>query len=421
MTSQSDTLSPPPTSLSVIFAQREAERAAKRAHTQHDHFEIACVAASVIIMAYSSLFSIVPILVFYGLWLPRVLHKGVAILLPPRRSSLGILLPLLACFSAFWSGYRGITLHHGVELLSMLLCVIVIARHVDAEHFAKGVCIGATLSLLASLASRRYGFDSFSGTYSLIGLFGSKNQVGFMAEIGIVATLALLPSVRGIIPVTLFCVIPFAVYLVSLYLCKSATAVLSLALTVAVISCVYAVTRFTKQSRLPIIGISVIAIAAVVLAALNLDLEDTVLHKFGKDTTLTGRTYLWQEGTRIGMEHPVLGHGYTAFWVQGQKQAERYWFEFGIPSKSGFHFHNLFVQTFVDLGALGCLLMALLLLSACRKSLRNTLQKGLTTECILALGIAFMFLARAFVEVDLLGPFGIGLLMFFYPLFRPAR
>lgn len=423
MTSSRNVATPhvPPTSLSAIFAQREAERIAANAVRQHEVFAITCVAASVILMAYSSLFSTIPILLFYALWLPRILNKGIAVLLPTSETSLGLALPLLTCLSVVWSDYRGTSLHHGLEFLSMLLCVLIIVRSTSAEIFAKGACAGITLALIASLASGRYGWDAFSGTYSLIGLFGSKNQIGFIAEIGIIAALSLLLCVRGIIGTFLFCVIPALVCLVSLYLCKSATSVLSLALAVSALACVYGITRFAKQSRLPVICISVAAIAAVAFAAMNIGLEDTVLHKFGKDSTLTGRTYLWQEGERIGMERPMLGHGYTAFWVPGQKQAERYWFEFGIPIKSGFHFHNLFVQTFVDLGGVGCLLMALLLLSACSRSIRMTLREGFSTESVFALGIAFMFLVRAFVEVDLLGPFGMGPLLFFYPLFRPAR
>ena len=41
------------------------------------------------------------------------------------------------------------------------------------------------------------------------------------------------------------------------------------------------------------------------------------------------------------------------------------------------------------------------------------LKNDMKLELGLALGISFMFLIRAFVEVDWLGPFGLGPLMFF--------
>ncbi len=58
-----------------------------------------------------------------------------------------------------------------------------------------------------------------------------------------------------------------------------------------------------------------------------------VLGAFGKDATLTGRTYLWAEGLRAVGETPVVGVGYQAYWVQGFSEAERLWEEFYIRAQ----------------------------------------------------------------------------------------
>ena len=84
-----------------------------------------------------------------------------------------------------------------------------------------------------------------------------------------------------------------------------------------------------------------------------------LLGAFGKDSTLTGRTYLWAEGLAAAGAAPTFGTGYYAYWVQGFPEAERLWEEFYITSRSGFHFHNTYIEALVELGVVGFALVAL--------------------------------------------------------------
>ena len=95
-----------------------------------------------------------------------------------------------------------------------------------------------------------------------------------------------------------------------------------------------------------------LAVATVVIG-LNIGALDLLLGAFGKDATLTGRTYLWAEGLAAARENPFLGVGYQAYWVQGFPEAERLWEEFYIGSRSGFHFHNTYIEVLVELGFVG--------------------------------------------------------------------
>lgn len=401
-------------SLSSVYAELQLRKAAKKPVAgMHDRFAIACVALTVVIMAYSSLFSVVPILIFYAIWLPQICIWGLSIVRPSADMVTTMSLPVLACLSVFWSDYRGQTLHHALEFASMLLCTVIIARTVSMEAFVKGVVVGSVIALIATLINGAYGRDYFSGTYSLVGLFGSKNQVGFIAEIGILASLAFFAGKARPIEKILFCFFPLLLFAVTLYLSKSATAAISLFIALCVLSVVYVITRFSKSVRWPVFAITAVSTALIAIVIMNMDLQDKVLAGFGKDATLTGRTYLWQEGYKIGWSRPVLGHGYSAFWVPGQPQAERYWYEFQIYGKSGFHFHELFIQTFVDLGLCGFVIIAALLLMNVSRTLSFAFRSGMNLKVVFLLAFASMFIVRAFVEVDFLGPFGIGLLMFY--------
>ena len=120
------------------------------------------------------------------------------------------------------------------------------------------------------------------------------------------------------------------------------------------------------------------------------------------------------------MNAPFFGYGYSAFWVQGNPIAEKLWYAFDIRARAGFHFHNLFVETFVELGGFGVFFIALLLLQNFFKSFGSILKFGMEKDYVFALGIATMFLVRAYVEVDLVGTFGIAAIVFFSNLTRLA-
>jgi exopolysaccharide production protein ExoQ len=79
---------------------------------------------------------------------------------------------------------------------------------------------------------------------------------------------------------------------------------------------------------------------------------------FDKDPTLTGRTYLWYRAQDLMQQAPLLGHGYSAFWLQGNTDAEGLWRYAGIVDRSGFNFHNTMIDLRVTLGWAGVVVFA---------------------------------------------------------------
>jgi exopolysaccharide production protein ExoQ len=150
------------------------------------------------------------------------------------------------------------------------------------------------------------------------------------------------------------------------------------------------------------------------------DVHEIVLKHFGKNTTLTGRTYLWGEAMKEGMKAPLFGHGYSAFWVEGQPKAEYLWMKFGVRARIGFHFHNVYFETFVELGMFGVAIIAYLMLANCWRSTRMILHNGISVEYMYALGVSILFFIRAMVEVDILGTFSIGPFLFYSVIPRLA-
>jgi len=76
----------------------------------------------------------------------------------------------------------------------------------------------------------------------------------------------------------------------------------------------------------------------------------------------------------------------------------------------------MFVESFVELGIGGLLLICYIILANCIFSLRCLFARGVTVEALFSFGISVMFLTRALVEVDFLGPFTVGCLLFYSTL-----
>ena len=92
---------------------------------------------------------------------------------------------------------------------------------------------------------------------------------------------------------------------------RSVTAILMSATYVAA-TCIY---LLWKLDRLVAVVVAVIVVLTS-LVALSLLWSDPefALSLLGKDTTLTGRTELWDAVVSLIKERPFLGYGYRAMW-----------------------------------------------------------------------------------------------------------
>jgi len=140
----------------------------------------------------------------------------------------------------------------------------------------------------------------------------------------------------------------------------------------------------------------------------------SLLEAFGKDSTLTGRTYLWQQGIAAFSESPLFGVGYQGYWVTGLADAERLWDEFYIPTRSGFHFHNTYIETAVETGICGTLCLMLVLITTLWGHLSRFLIRRKHKESLLLFAVAALLTCRSFVEIDVLFAYQIGSFLLYF-------
>ena len=277
-----------------------------------------------------------------------------------------------------------------------------------------GTLVGVLFVLAYSLAFGEYHYDALDGSYSFVGTFASKNQLGLFSSLGLFFAFAavFILHERGLWRMLAIGCGALSAY--ALAASQSAASVIATAATLAAVCGLGVILMFSPRTRkVGLLAATVLAIA-VVFVGLNLGAMDLLLGAFGKDSTLTGRTYLWQQGWQAAAQAPLLGAGYQAYWVQGFAEAERLWQEFYIGARAGFHFHNTYIEVLVELGFVGFALLVLVIARVLFGHLARLLNDRHNQASYIMLGIAVMLLIRSFVEVDVLHPYVVGSFLLYY-------
>jgi exopolysaccharide production protein ExoQ len=116
----------------------------------------------------------------------------------------------------------------------------------------------------------------------------------------------------------------------------------------------------------------VFTLIATVVTFANLDIVKPLLEAVGKDSTLTGRTVLWDFAQRAVAERPVLGFGYGGFWHETNTAVPylRY-----VVGQQLWFFHNVYRETAVSFGYPGLLLFLATMAVAFHRALSKFFQE----------------------------------------------
>lgn len=317
-----------------------------------------------------------------------------------------LILPLLCALSTLWSDAPQITLRAGLELLVTMVAGVIVAHKVKPRALLLllflgflVICLFALPWLPQALANRRPPFEPFE----------SKNALGFAAHYLFALSLFICcdRSQGYLVRLAGFASLFLALGLI--WLSQSAGAQTSAAITLLVFPTLLLFGRVPMGVRIALVLLlaALLFIALVFLPTIEdsiAAIRSNVLHK---DATLTGRTYLWDFAARFAAEHPLLGHGYYAFWRQGNIDAEGLWRWGGIASRSGFNFHNAFVEMRVDLGVVG---VAVLAFTCAAIAVRSFWAQLVRPSVALAFFITLemVLFGRSLGESGLFAPFGVG-------------
>ena len=122
-----------------------------------------------------------------------------------------------------------------------------------------------------------------------------------------------------------------------------------------------------------------------------------IIHAFGKNTTLTGRTGLWK--VLLAMDtHPWLGAGFESFWVGSR--LNNIWSIFPWQPNEA---HNGYLEVYLNLGIVGVSLLGIMLLSGYRSvtaAVRQDPEAGSLRLAYFTVALAYSFSEAGFRLLD---------------------
>jgi exopolysaccharide production protein ExoQ len=287
------------------------------------------------------------------------------------RSNLPIVIFFLYCgISVYWSDFPDVAFKRWFRAMGDVVMVLIVLTDPEWLVAIRRLLerVGFVLLPLSIVFIRYYpqlgrGY-SRGGTPTWTGVATDKNALGMLSLlIGLECILRFLEIYRGkkestrrgpLIAQGL--VIAMACYL--LWEARSATA----------FSCFFlaggpmVLTYLFRGARRPLfVSLMIFGVLGVAISALFLNMGTGMLEDLGRNSTLTGRTEIWQNALSL-VQNPLFGMGYESFWVGPRLlKMER------LIDQTVNQAHNGYIEVFLNLGWMGIALLMVVLISAYRR------------------------------------------------------
>lgn len=294
-------------------------------------------------------------------------------------------------FSTIWSNFPGITFRRCFRSMGVLVMVLVVLTEnvplAAIQALLRRLFMLHTLGDIAAIKYFRnmgvaYNWDGSEEEW--VGLTNQKNNLGQMAMCsGLVFAWQTLQNRKwqNLIPNLLM--ITFTLWVLrGSKNSHSTAAILGFITSAALLIGLQLIKkRAGHAKRLVVASVAVFFFAAPLIyagfQAFDTTPADAVLEATGRDMTFTDRTLIWTDVLDNAKKSPVLGVGYGAFWV-GFLGHDLYplpnW-DRKTPSWRPNEGHNGFIDVYVDLGAIGLLLLIVVICAAFAGAV-NDLQRN---------------------------------------------
>lgn len=311
--------------------------------------------------------------------------------------------PAWLVLSIGWSTAPDRTLHEAGLIVPTMAVALTLGGTVKTREVNLGGAAAILAFILASLVHGNHvGFsDTAFGGDALTGLGSGKNFFGHIAAMSAILSLSFFAfgETRYGRPLVLLGIVDLAASGYALVGSHATGSILSCGFAFAVFFVALAFARVHWSLR--VLFLAALTGLAVLYFTFGDQIQqivtDALLAKFNKDSTLTGRTILWDYADRFIGDHKMLGYGYGAFWFYTNPDAWVMWRVAGVSPMSGFNFHNTIREILIESGIIGLIIyLATFGLALVRTFLRDLLASNPSS----AMRLAFIsyFLIRMPIE-----------------------
>lgn len=286
---------------------------------------------------------------------------GEALLVPRRNWSLSLLL-VLAFLSSLWADTPGLVFQRGIGLFGATLFGIALALRVSFQEQLRLLSwlfrVIAVLSFACVVLFPSYGISS-DGEWT--GMFNYKNALGTAMGLSLLVEWQLpADSRRSKVLKSL------AMLLCAVLLLKSDSVTPGVAFVGTLIF--LSIYKFAAlRLRVPLYAFFLI-FAALVSFGLPFVManSDSVVGLVGRSSNLTGRTEIWSLVIAFIQQRPILGYGYSGFWLGASPESFVVNRVIGGPVM---YSHNGYLETLLNLGVIGFLLTLIFIGTGIKRAL----------------------------------------------------
>jgi exopolysaccharide production protein ExoQ len=313
--------------------------------------------------------------------------------------------PAIALTSVLWSLDPVGSAKLGIELAATTASSILIARNLSPRDFVSAFMCAMQPACYVSLLLA----SSVNSNHALTGVFASKNMLSYFAGLSMLSAASVLAGSNRSRTLRLVAVSAIFVAPVLLLRSDSVGGIATVGIATLVFGCCAIFRAISARWRGAVLAS---AVALTIVAAGSVwssvdEQKDNLLASVGKNATLTNRTILWDWAGKYIDQRPLLGTGYQAFWEISSVEANGMWRVGKVPPGSGFHFHNLYYESMVELGAVGTIVLGLTMVLTLSNIVRWQFWYP-DAESGFFMALAVLSAIRAFVEVDFIFSFGVG-------------
>jgi O-antigen ligase len=292
-------------------------------------------------------------------------YLGVVLVLVPwyreilfvlRRNWSLVALVFLALLSSLWAGMPDLALRKSIGLFGTTLLGIALAARLSFQDQLRMLSwlfrVIAVLSLAFVVLLPSYGISK-EGEW--MGVFSYKNAMGTVMGLSLLVEWQL--TAASLLSKVLKSLAMF-LYAVLLLNSDSVSPLVALMGTVILLN----IYKFgALRLRIPLYALSLIT---VVLASLGFSLGaangDSVMGALGRSSNLTGRTEIWSLVLSFIPQKPILGYGYSGFWLGASPES----YVINQIMRGPIQYsHNGYLEMLLTLGVIG-LLLSLVLIGA---------------------------------------------------------
>jgi exopolysaccharide production protein ExoQ len=291
-------------------------------------------------------------------WIPSylailalVLPRLPLVLAGAQRAPIVVFLNLLCICSVVWSVAPEDTARRSVALLLSTIFGLYLGARLTPVRYLRLLALVFGIIVLASFAFAllpgQTGImtspEDLAGSWR--GVYPHKNLLGRAMVLALMALAVIAPRFPSW---RMYIRVEFLLAFALLVLSNSKTSLI-IGIVVAVAYGVVFLLRRRSNHKAALMIALLLALPVMLAAAFNLD---AVFVLFGRDSTLTGRTDVWDLIWEEIQNRYWLGYGYQAFWVDPAGPATRVWLQLKWDAPE---VHNGYLELWLGLGLIGLL------------------------------------------------------------------